>query len=88
MSASNGKPPGRPPHRNSKFGPCAANDGTIGAWPRPQLVRMDARFCAALERAFKRGKESAAGVCVRSESNWQKPAGDRKREPIERPLVR
>jgi len=30
----------------------------IGTWPRVRLLRMNARFVARVERAFRRGKES------------------------------
>jgi hypothetical protein len=32
-------------------------DELVGDWPRDALIRMDARFCARLERAIARGKE-------------------------------
>jgi len=35
-----------------------AGDELQGGWPREQLLEMDARFAAALERAFARGLES------------------------------
>ena len=31
--------------------------GLVGGWSREQLVEMDARFCAAVERAIRRGLE-------------------------------
>jgi hypothetical protein len=43
----NGRP--RPPR--------AAPDTQEGCWSREQLVRMDAKFVAAMERAIKRGLE-------------------------------
>jgi hypothetical protein len=89
MSMTNGKPLGRPPHRNSKHGPAAASDAIFGEWSRGRLLAMDRKFCERLERAIKRHKErreSATGVpgvhCVGSESSWQKPAGDANREAI------
>ena len=33
-------------------------DEQEGGWSRARLLRMDADFVAAMERAFKRGKES------------------------------
>jgi len=36
-------------------------DELVGEWPREQLVRMDMRFCARLERAIARGKEHPKG---------------------------
>jgi hypothetical protein len=32
-------------------------DELVGGWPREQLIRMDADFCAAMERAISRGLE-------------------------------
>jgi hypothetical protein len=57
MSATNGKPPGRPPHRHSKAEPARPGDEQF-TYTRKQLIRMDNRFRARLMRAFKRGKES------------------------------
>ena len=57
MSATNGKPPGRPPHRHSKAELPKPGDEQ-SAYTHPQLVRFDNRFRARLLRAFKRGKES------------------------------
>jgi hypothetical protein len=47
-------------------------DQQVGEWPRERLIKMDAKFCAAMERAFKRGHEQRS-----SASNQQRPgAGD------------
>jgi hypothetical protein len=37
--------------------PNEPGDEQEGIWPRDQLVRMDARFVHAVERAIARGKE-------------------------------
>ena len=37
-----------------------ASDDLDGAWTREQLLEMDMRFAAALERAFELGLESRA----------------------------
>jgi len=39
-----------------------AGDEQDGPWSREQLVEMDARFVAALERAFELGLESRASA--------------------------
>jgi len=47
-------------------------DEQNGEWPREQLERMDANFCAAMERAIERGFEHRD-----SAGNQQRPgAGD------------
>jgi hypothetical protein len=58
MSATNGKPRGRPPHKNSKAALPMPGDEQCGDYSHARLVRMDNRFRARLLRAFKRGKES------------------------------
>src|SRR6516165_9506457 len=47
MSATNGKPPGRPPHKHSKAVPPKPGDEQ-GAYTRAQLVRFDNRFRSRL----------------------------------------
>jgi len=37
--------------------PCEPGDEVVGEWSRDRLVRMDARFVDAVERAIARGKE-------------------------------
>jgi hypothetical protein len=37
--------------------PCEPGDEQEGTWPRDQLVRMDARFVRAVERAIANGEE-------------------------------
>ena len=52
--------------------PFEPDDRIEGAWPRAELLKMDQRFCTAMERAFARGRESRS-----SASNQQRPgAGD------------
>src|SRR6516162_6498703 len=58
MSATNGKPRGRPPYRHSKAALPKPGDEQCGDYSHARLVRMDNRFRARLLRAFKRGKES------------------------------
>ena len=36
---------------------CAPGDELEGGWPREDMLKMDARFCAAMERAIKLGME-------------------------------
>jgi len=49
-----------------------------GGWTPEQLIRMDSRFVAAVERAFRLGRENRA-----SASACQRPgAGDRDRLPM------
>jgi hypothetical protein len=95
MSATNGTRTGRPPYKNSKNGPTAPGDEIVGEWRRSQLVRMDSRFCAALERAFKRRKErreSAAGVSGmpldRICPSRAKRVGEKNPEPVGSSLAR
>src|SRR6516164_10634671 len=47
MSATNGKPPGRPPHKHSKAVPPKPGDEQ-GAYTRAQLVSFDNRFRSRL----------------------------------------
>jgi hypothetical protein len=56
MSATNGKPPGRPPYMHHKNALPEPGDEQ-GAYTHAQLVRFDNRFRARLLRAFERGKE-------------------------------
>jgi hypothetical protein len=48
-------------------GTCQPSDAIMGTWMREELERMDAEFCAAMERAFKFGKEcrASAGATAR-----------------------
>ena len=48
--------------------PIDVNDG--GGWSREELMRMDADFCAAVERAIAQGLESPAAV--RATQSFQK----------------
>jgi hypothetical protein len=36
-------------------------DRIVGEWSRERLVRMNEKFCAAMERAIKRGLERRPG---------------------------
>jgi len=56
MGAFNGKPVGRPPHKNSKEAPPQAGD-ELGAYSYSQLLRMNDRFVERVERAIARGLE-------------------------------
>ena len=58
MSKANGKPRGRPPHKNSKAALPMPGDEQVGGWSQAQLIRMDHRFRARLLRAFESGKEN------------------------------
>jgi hypothetical protein len=63
MSATDGRPRGRPPHRtNSKHATYEPGD-ELATYTHAQLVRFDNRFRRRLLHAFQRGlehKESAA----------------------------
>src|SRR5262249_19795254 len=58
MGALNGKPVGRPPHKNSKEAPPVAGD-ELGAYSYSQLMRMDEKFRERMTRAIERGLERA-----------------------------
>ena len=64
MSKANGKPRGRPPHKNSKAALPEPGDEQ-DAYTHAQLLRFDNRFRARLLRAFKRGKESRESAANR-----------------------
>jgi len=57
MSATNGIPRGRPPYRQHSKAQEAQPGDEQFTYTRTQLVRMDNRFRARLQRAFERGKE-------------------------------
>src|SRR5262245_61429102 len=59
MAAANGKPRGRPPHKNNTAAPSEPGDEQ-GAYTHAQLVRMDNRFRARLLRAHSRGARRTA----------------------------
>jgi len=61
MSATNGRPAGRPPHTNSRYALPEPGDEQA-AYTREQLIQMNDRFCARLLRAFERGEESPASA--------------------------
>jgi len=56
MSTGNGRPLGRPPHKNSKAAPLQPGD-EVGAYTYAQLLRMDRRYVAAAEEAVRLGLE-------------------------------
>ena len=58
VARANGKPRGRPPHKNSKAALPMPGDEQVGGWSQAQLIRMDHRFRARLLRAFESGKEN------------------------------
>ena len=58
MARANGRPRGRPPHKNSKAALPMPGDEQYGDYSHAQLIRMDNRFRARVLRAFKRGKEN------------------------------
>jgi hypothetical protein len=66
MAKANGRPRGRPPHKNSRAALPEPGDEQP-AYTHAQLVRFDNRFRARLLHAFRKGlesRESAAGSCV------------------------
>jgi hypothetical protein len=54
MSTGNGRPLGRPPHKNSKAAPLQPGD-EVGAYAYAQW--MDRRYVAAAEEAIRLGLE-------------------------------
>jgi hypothetical protein len=64
MSATDGKR-GRPPYRWHDKNMDALPGDEQATWSRKRLLRMDSRFQARLERAFKRGKESRQAAANR-----------------------
>jgi hypothetical protein len=56
MSTGNGRPLGRPPHKNSKTAPLQSGD-EVGAYTYAQLLRMDRRDVAAAKEAIRLGLE-------------------------------
>jgi|SRR5215467_6206317 len=56
MSTGNGRPLGRPPHKNSKAALLQPGD-EVGAYAYAQLLRMDRRYVAAAEEAIRFGLE-------------------------------
>jgi hypothetical protein len=65
MSATDGKPRGRPPYRQQTKHMDAQPGDEQATWSRKRLLRMDGRFQARLERAFRRGKENRAAAAQR-----------------------
>jgi hypothetical protein len=64
VARGNGRPRGRPPHKNSRAALPEPGDEQ-GAYSHAQLIRMDNRFRARLLRAFKRGKENRQAAANR-----------------------
>jgi hypothetical protein len=64
MAKANGRPRGRPPHKNSKAALPMPGDEQYGDYSRERLLRMDSKFVARVERAFRNGGETqeAAGA--------------------------
>ena len=56
MPTGNGRPPGRPPHKNSKAAPLQPGD-EIGVYTYAQLLWMDRRYVAAAKEAIRLGLE-------------------------------
>ena len=63
MAKANGRPRGRPPHKNSKAAPSEPGDEQ-GAGTHAELIRMNNRFRTRLLRAFKRGKENCQAAAA------------------------
>jgi hypothetical protein len=69
MARANGKPRGRPPHKNSKAALPMPGDEQVGGWSQAQLIRMDNRFRARLLRAFESGKENRQAAAAMYDAN-------------------
>ena len=52
------------PYRNGKSTPPQPGDEVVGEYSRERLLRMDARFTAAIERAFESGKENRTSAAT------------------------
>ena len=65
MAAANGRS-GRPPHKHSKTAVAQPGDEQR-TWTRERLERMDARFTARLEWAFRWGRESRVSAAAQVE---------------------
>src|SRR5262249_56491711 len=74
MSTGNGRPPGRPPHKNWKAAPLQPGD-EIGAYTYAQLLRMDRRYVAAAEEAIRLGLERRTSTFAEQQTG----ASDRSR---------
>jgi hypothetical protein len=48
------------PYLNGRNTPPQPGDGAEGTWSRDELLQMDARFIARVQRAIARGEEHAA----------------------------
>jgi hypothetical protein len=56
MGALNGKPVGRPPHRNSKAALPVETDADA-PYSQAQLIKMDSRFCERMQWALAKRSE-------------------------------
>jgi hypothetical protein len=56
-------------------GTCQPSDAVMGTWTADELARMNAKFCAAVESAIKRGLERRSSA----RANARSGAGDRDR---------
>ena len=68
MAKANGRPRGRPPHKNGKAAPSEPGDEQ-GAGTHAELIRMNNRFRTRLLRAFKRGKENRQAAAATYDAN-------------------
>src|SRR5262249_61852288 len=67
MSETDGRPRGRPPHRNTSKGALSEPGDEQNTYTHAQLIRFDNRFRRRLLHASRRGlesRESAAGLQV------------------------
>ena len=66
MSETDGRPRGRPPHRNTGKAALSKPGDEQPTYSHTQLIRFNNRFRARLLQAFRRGlesRESAASLC-------------------------
>ena len=66
MSETDGRPRGRPPHRNTSKAALPEPGDEQPTYSHTQLIRFNNRFRARLLQAFRRGlesRESAASLC-------------------------
>jgi hypothetical protein len=76
MSTGNGRPLGRPPHKNSKAAPLPGDE--IGAYTYAQLLRMDRRYGAAAEEAIRLGLERRTSAFAEQRTGASDRAGGMK----------
>jgi len=58
---------------NTKIGDAEPDDRRHGDWTRAQLEKMNARFIAAVERAFHRGRERRQSAAAEFVSRVDQP---------------